>query len=310
MRFIDLFSGLGGFRLAFEKQKCKCVFSAEIDDKVIETYKANFNDDSKCDITAKDPKEIPDFDILCGGFPCQPFSLAGLRKGFEDSRGTLFFNVANILKIKKPKAFFLENVKGITNHDNGKTLETILSILDDLGYDYKYAVLNAKNYGIPQHRERWYCVGIRKDLNIDINKFEFPKECTLKFKVKDVLDNNVGKEYNVSAICKKNIQKFVKEKNIDVNDETLAYEVRASRCQFKNDGISPCLTAKMGTGGNNVPVLVKQMRQLTEKECLRIMGYPENYKIGKGMPAYKQVGNSVVVPIVTEIAKELVKLVG
>lgn len=309
MTFADLFSGLGGFRIAFEKNKCKCVFSSEIDEKVIEVYKRNFNDNSKCDITKKNIDEIPNFDILCAGFPCQPFSLAGRRLGFEDSRGTLFFNVANILRQKRPKAFILENVRGITNHDGGRTLKTILGTLDELGYNYKYNVLNAKEYGIPQHRERWYCIGIRKDINTNINLFNFPRKCNLKFKVKDIIEKEVSKIYNVTDICKKNILKFVDEKHIEVDDWTLAYEVRASRCQFKNDGISPCLTAKMGTGGNNIPVLVKEMRHLTEKECLKLMGYPDWYDIGKGMATYKQIGNSVVVPIIEALATELVRII-
>lgn len=308
IKFIDLFAGLGGFRIAFEKAKCKCVFSAEIDSKVLETYKANFNVDAKCDITKLDPKILPDFDILCAGFPCQPFSLAGKRLGFEDARGTLFFDVVNILKIKKPYAFFLENVKGLVNHDKGKTLKTILGLITLAGYDYKYKVINAKDCGIPQNRERWYCVGFRNDLNINLEKFNFPTNSELKFSLQDILENNVSKEYNVSTSCKKNITKFVKEKNIKIKNDTLAYEIRASRCQFKNDGICNCLTAKMGTGGCNVPVLVNKMRKLTERECIRLMGYPDSYYIGKGMSAYKQIGNSVIVPIVTDIANELVKI--
>ena len=262
------------------------------------------------DITKIDSKDIPDFDILCGGFPCQSFSIAGKRLGFEDSRGTMFFEVARILKEKKPKAFILENVKGITNHDGGKTLKTILDILDDLDYTYVNKVINAKDVGIPQNRERWYCVGIRKDLNIKLNPdMIFPTEQTNFFSYDDIIDvNNIYKEYKISDICENNIQKHIDKVKEKKSKYTLAYEIRPSRCQFKTDGISPCLTAKMGTGGNNVPVVVELNRKLTEKECLKLMGYPENYKIGKGSQAYKQIGNSVVVPVLEQISKSLVNI--
>ena len=309
-KFIDLFCGLGGFRIALEKQNCNCVFSSDIDKAVAQVYENNFGDYPSGDITKIDSKDIPDFDILCGGFPCQSFSIAGKRLGFEDSRGTMFFEVARILKEKKPKAFILENVKGITNHDGGKTLKTILDILDDLDYTYVNKVINAKDVGIPQNRERWYCVGIRKDLNIKLNPdMIFPTEQTNFFSYDDIIDvNNIYKEYKISDICENNIQKHIDKVKKKKSKYTLAYEIRPSRCQFKTDGISPCLTAKMGTGGNNVPVVVELNRKLTEKECLKLMGYPENYKIGNGSQAYKQIGNSVVVPVLEQISKSLVNI--
>ncbi len=309
-KFIDLFCGLGGFRIALEKQNCNCVFSSDIDKAVAQVYENNFGDYPSGDITKIDSKDIPDFDILCGGFPCQSFSIAGKRLGFEDSRGTMFFEVARILKEKKPKAFILENVKGITNHDGGKTLKTILDILDDLDYTYVNKVINAKDVGIPQNRERWYCVGIRKDLNIKLNPdIIFPTEQTNFFSYDDIIDvNNIYKEYKISDICENNIQKHIDKVKEKKSKYTLAYEIRPSRCQFKTDGISPCLTAKMGTGGNNVPVVVELNRKLTEKECLKLMGYPEDYKIGNGSQAYKQIGNSVVVPVLEQISKSLVNI--
>lgn len=307
-KFIDLFCGMGGFRIAFEQNNCNCVFSSDIDPFVQKTYAANFREVPFGDITKIDEKDIPDHDIICAGFPCQSFSIAGKRLGFEDVRGTLFFDVARIIKEKKPKAFILENVKGITNHDNGRTLRTILATLDDLGYNFKYEVLNAKDYNVPQHRERWYCVGFRKDINVNINEFEFPKPQSLTNSLENIIKTCPDSNYYISDICDNNIKKYIKEKAVDVKNDTLAYEVRASRCQFKNDGISPCLTAKMGTGGNNVPIIVKQRRRLTERECLRIMGYPESYKIDKGTQIYKQIGNSVVVPIITMLASGIVKV--
>lgn len=313
LRFIDLFCGLGGFRIALEKQNCKCVFSSDIDEAVAKVYESNYGEYPSGDITKIDAKDIPDFDILCGGFPCQSFSIAGKRLGFDDARGTMFFEVARILKEKKPKAFMLENVKGLTNHDNGKTLQTILDILDELGYDVIYRVINSAEYGIPQSRERWYCVGVRKDLNINIKEKEneiFPTEQLLLYSFDDVIDEkNEYNDYTISNIAKANIEKFLFKVKDKTSKYTLAYEIRPSRCQFKSNGISPCLTAKMGTGGNNVPVIVELNRKLTEKECLKLMGYPDNYKIGKGSQAYKQIGNSVIVPILSAIAEKLVKII-
>lgn len=310
IKFIDLFCGLGGFRLALEKQNCKCVFSSDIDEAVSKVYESNFGEHPSGDITKIDAKDIPDFDILCGGFPCQSFSIAGKRLGFEDTRGTMFFEVARILREKQPKAFILENVKGLTNHDKGKTLKVILNTLNSLGYDYVYKVLNSSNYGIPQSRERWYCVGIRKDLKIKLDSNEiFPPEQLLLYTFDDIIDST-GKydEYTISKTCKKNIDMYINKVKYKTSKYILAYEIRPSRCQFRSNGIAPCLTAKMGTGGNNVPVIVELNRKLTEKECLKLMGYPETYKIGTGAQAYKQIGNSVIVPILEYISKQLVNI--
>lgn len=309
-KFIDLFCGLGGFRLAFEKVGGICVFSSDIDESVQKTYELNFGEIPYGDITKIDEKDIPDHDILCAGFPCQPFSTAGRRLGFEDTRGTLFFDVARILREKKPAGFILENVKGLTNHDDGHTLEVILKTLDEVGYNYKYAVLNAKDYNVPQNRERWYCVGLRKNHVFDISDFEFPEKEELTTKLSDIIEYaKDASDYKVSEACERNIKNFVEKKSIDVTPHTLAYDIRRSRCHFIKGDISNCLTAKMGTGGCNVAVVVSQNRKLTERECLRIMGFPDGYKIGKGYQAYKQIGNSVVVPVVSKLAKELAKLV-
>ena len=309
-KFIDLFSGLGGFRIAFENNNCKCVFSSDIDKDVREIYNLNFGEYPSGDITKIKSNEIPDFDILCAGFPCQPFSIAGLRRGFEDARGTLFFEVARILKDKKPKAFLLENVKGLVNHDNGNTLNVILKTLDELGYNVEYRVLNALDYGIPQNRERWYCVGFLKSLKVNFNNI-FPVKKDLKFNIEDVIDKNV-KGYTITKIAERNINihlpKYLEKSNLKKDDIIIANEIRPSKCSFKSNKTSPCLTAKMGTGGNNVPVIVNYKRKLTEKECLRLMGFPESYKIKENnFQSYKQIGNSVVVPILDEIASNIVK---
>lgn len=320
LRMLDLFAGIGGIRIAFEENGVQCIGSSEIDKYACHTYEMNFNEKPWGDITKIEAKELPEFDIVAAGFPCQPFSLGGLRKGFEDTRGTLFFEVARIINERKPKAFFLENVEGIVNHDTGRTLETIETTLRDLGYRIKWRVMNACDYGVPQNRKRWYCIGFRKDLNIGFEEekefeklYKFPSKCDLKFTVKDVVNPQVGTEYSVTDTCRNNIMRYIdayKEKpRYQPNNVLLANEIRASRCNFRSDGISPCLTAKMGTGGNNVPVYVDKMRKLTEKECLTLMGFPEWYQIEKNsMHSYKQIGNSVVVSIVSQLAKEMVRV--
>lgn len=309
IKFIDLFCGMGGFRIAFEKLGCECVFSSEIDPYAIKTYELNYGETPSGDITKINAVNIPNHNVICAGFPCQAFSIAGKRKGFEDTRGTLFFDVARIMKEKKPEFAFLENVKGLTNHDGGKTLEIILETIKEIGYDYKYKVLNASDYGVPQSRERWYCVCIRKDSEYKIDDFEFPEPIKLDKRIKDVVSLSRNDEYEVSDICKKNIEKHLILKSLDVTESLLAYEIRPSRCQFRNNGISPTLTAKMGTGGNNVPVLVKYMRALTERECLNIMGYPEDFRYYKGAQMYKQIGNSVCVPVISLIAKQIFDMI-
>ena len=303
MTFIDLFSGMGGFRIAFESAGNKCIFSSEIDKYARETYKNNFQDYPEGDITKILSKDIPDFDILCAGFPCQPFSIAGKRLGFEDSRGTLFFEVARILKEKQPVAFLLENVRGITNHDGGNTIKVIMNTLDEIGYSCKDSVINALDYGIPQNRERWYCIGFRKDLHIDLSDIDLKQKKSLMYDLSSIIKQNSDSKYAISDICYQNIMKHVELKKIEVDDYTLAYEIRPSRCQFATKNYSPCLTAKMGTGGNNVPVVIKQKRRLTEEECLKIMGYPSSYKVGRGSHGYKQIGNSVVVTVISQLAQ-------
>lgn len=316
-KFIDLFSGLGGFRIAMEEIGGKCVFSSEIDKYAVETYKNNFGSEPNGDITEICAEDIPAHDILCAGFPCQPFSIAGKRLGFDDTRGTLFFDILRILKAKQPKAFFLENVAGLKSHDSGNTLRIIEKSLKELGYHIDWRIINSKDVGIPQNRNRWYCVGLKDELMpTDEFKFEFtfPENIDLIYTIDDVLEKNVDGDYDISTTAQKNIEthldSFLQSKRYDNRHSIIATEIRRSRCNFRSDGISPCLTAKMGTGGNNVPVLVKQNRKLTERECLRIMGFPESYKIKlNSYQSYKQIGNSVVVPVIKNIAKELKKYI-
>lgn len=321
MKFIDLFCGIGGFRIAFESVGGNCVYSSDIDKYACETYKENFNDFPLSDITKINEKDIPDFDILCAGFPCQPFSIGGLRKGFQDTRGTLFFDIERIIKEKRPQAFVLENVKGLVNHDKGKTLNVIINKLADrvngkknvnkfkdcLNYDIHYKVINSKKFGVPQNRERIYIVGFDKKVD-----FKFPIGNKEK-KLTEVIDYSLEKN-TISLILDKNIETHLKnhKKYLEIKDleYLLAYEVRKSRSTFRFDNLSPTLTAKMGTGGNNVPVLVNQKRKLSTDECLQIQGYPKNFKIKPNYSqSYKQIGNSVSVPVIKSLAKEMVNFI-
>lgn len=321
MTFIDLFSGIGGFRIAFESVGGKCVFSSDIDKYACETYRMNFGDFPLNDITKINAKDLPDTDILCAGFPCQPFSIGGLRKGFQDTRGTLFFDVERILKEKKPKAFILENVKGLINHDKGKTLEVILKKLaykvnnkivedgfsDCLNYYVFYKVINSKDFGVPQNRERIYIIGFKEDVD-----FQFPSSSITK-KLTDIIDYSIPTN-TISKILEKNIEHHLKihkkYSTIKKLDYLLAYEVRKSRSSFRFDNLSPTLTAKMGTGGNNIPIIVNLKRRLTTRECLKIQGYPDSYKIRPNYSkSYKQIGNSVSVPTIKALAKEIIKFI-
>lgn len=305
--FIDLFAGIGGFRLVMDGLGGNCVFSSEIDKAARMTYFRNFKELPKGDITKISTSEIPEHNILCAGFPCQAFSIAGKRKGFEDTRGTLFFDVARILKDKQPEVLFLENVQGLTNHDKGRTIEIIKNTLIELGYTIFEKIMNAKDYGLPQNRKRWFCVGFRKDLGIE--EFNFPDPFPLEIFVEDLLDKEV-KGYKISDTAWSHVEKHYKdflEKKVG-NNITLANQIRPSKCSMRDDGISHCLTAKMGTGGNNVPVVVEWGRKLTVKECLKLMGFPDNFKIEENkLQSYKQVGNSVPLSVIKLIAEEIVK---
>jgi DNA (cytosine-5)-methyltransferase 1 len=310
--FIDLFSGIGGFRIAFESVGAKCIFSADNDKYACQTYLMNFNEFPYRDVTKLEPEEIPDFNILCAGFPCQPFSIAGYRKGFADTRGTLFFDIERILENKKPEAFILENVKGLINHDGGRTFKTILSSLEKkLNYKVFYKVLNSKDYGVPQNRERIYIIGFKNHKT----EFHFPKKFHKPVTLKDIIIKDIDSndpEVRISETAKfnilNNLKRHKKYSVIKDYEYLIAYEIRKSRTSFRFDGLSPTLTAKMGTGGNNVPVLVQQMKKLSVRECLRIQGFPDSFKIlPNKAQSYKQIGNSITVPMVKELAKEIVK---
>jgi len=318
-KFIDLFAGIGGFRIAMQSLGGKCVFTSEWDEQAKKTYAANFGEVPFGDITKKETKDfIPNgFDVLCAGFPCQAFSIAGKRGGFEDTRGTLFFDVAEIIKQKQPKAFFLENVKGLRNHDKGKTLATILNVLrEDLGYFVPDPqVMNAKNFGVPQNRERIFIVGFRKDLGI--SDFQYPIPLG-----KEVSFENVKEEAVVSVKYYLSNQYLNTLKAHKARHEGkgngFGYEI------IPDGGIANAVVCGgMGRERNLVyddrlenftPVThikgeVNRLgiRKMTPREWARLQGFPDNYLIPVAdASAYKQFGNSVAVPAIKATAERII----
>lgn len=293
---IDLFAGIGGIRLGFEKHGCKTVFSSEWDLHAQKMYEENFGDKPFGDINDIEPAEIPDHDILLAGFPCQPFSIAGKGLGFEDTRGTLFFNIEQILKTKKPKAFLLENVKRLTTHDGGRTFEIILNTLHKLGYTVYHKVLNTLNYGLPQKRERIYIVGFLEKLD-----FTFPPPKPSYIPLSEILesDKDIDESYFLSdTIVKKRFAALKKEapvpsiwhENIGGNISPLPYS-----CALR-------------AGGSYNYLVVNGIRRLTGREMLRLQGFPDDFKINIPYSQCRKVaGNSVSVPVIEAIAEEMVK---
>lgn len=313
MTFIDLFAGLGGFRLALESLGAKCVYSNEWDEPAQKVYEKNFGDAPEGDITLVDEKTIPDHDILCAGFPCQAFSISGKQRGFEDSRGTLFFDVARIVKEKQPKVVFMENVKNFATHDNGHTLEVVKATMEELGYVFFHKVLSAVDYGVPQKRERIYMVCFRKDLGI--TKFAYPKAFPLKKHVEDFLLDDKEMVKDLYVIRPDTYYNGVEDNaysNKPIRLGTVNKGGQGERI-YSTKGIAITLSAYGGgvfskTGGYLVD---GKPRKLHPRECARIMGYPDSYKMADSMSqAYKQFGNSVVIDVLQYIAIEIGKKVG
>lgn len=302
-RMIDLFAGIGGTRLGFYKTgKVYNVFSSEIDKFAVKTYKANFGGDPHGDITKIDEKDIPDHDILVGGFPCQAFSQAGLKKGFEDTRGTLFFDIARVIECKKPKAFLLENVKNLKSHDKGNTFKVIKNTLEDLGYKVYYKVLKARDFGVPQNRERIYIVGFRKDLkNID---FKFPDPLNIKTSVGDILEDSVDEKYTISDKLWAGHKRRKKEHKLKGNG--FGYSLFN-----QNDEYTNTLSARYYKDGSEILIeqTNKNPRKITPREAARLQGFPEEFIIPvSDTQAYKQFGNSVAVPVIYNIAKNIINI--
>lgn len=297
--FIDLFAGLGGIRLGFERVGGKCVFSSEWDKSAQQSYFANFGEIPYGDITRIDSSEIPHFDILCAGFPCQPFSIIGDKQGFRhETQGTLFFEIERILRDKMPKAFMLENVRNLISHDKGRTFAIILEHLKSLGYYTHYQVLNALDFGLPQKRERIIICGFRE--NVD---FAFPLGARGNHNsaknLSEILESSVDKKYFVNdAIKSSRIARMKKE-------------IAKPYITHENVGgsITPHhFSCALRAGASANYLLVNNERRLSEREMLRLQGFPESYKIVVPYSAFKkQIGNSVAVPVIEAVAKEMLK---
>ena len=296
-RFIDLFAGIGGIRLGFESAGGHCVFSSEFDEKACQTYKANFGEYPSGDITKIEAKDIPDFDILLGGFPCQAFSIIGKKEGFENETcGTLFFEIERILKEKRPKAFMLENVRNLTAHDKGKTFQVIRKHLEKLGYNVYAKVLNALDYGVPQKRERIIIVGFKDDVMF---AFPEPVPVSMRKKLIDVLETDVDDKYYVKENIRQSRLMRLKDPNYPkpyISHENMAGSITPHP-------YSSCLRA--GASANYI--LINDERRPTEREMLRLQGFPDDFKIVVSYGHIKhQTGNSVAVPVISAVAKQMI----
>ena len=327
MKFIDLFCGIGGFRLAFEGLGHKCVFSSDIDKYSAETYFQNFGERPKGDITKIHESEIPKFDVLLAGFPCQPFSYAGRNEGFEDTtRGTLFFEILRILKYHKPKMFLLENVKGLKSHNRGETLKIIESSLRRLGYNISWKILSSLDFGLPQKRERWYCVGFYEEID-----FVFPRGSKKQARLRDIIDfDEKDESLNLSDFEKERIEYHFKSPEIRVKHDNSKYKPNTKKGKYgiysfqKSDGslrfhvgdraktqiqeaFYSCLdTYSCTIIANRVPKLWDLGRKLSVREAARLQGFPDTFQFPvSNAQAYKQLGNSVSVPVIKAIASAM-----
>lgn len=311
--FIDLFAGMGGFRLAMQAQGGKCVFSSEWNAFAQKTYLANFGEMPFGDITKEETKKyIPEhFDILCAGFPCQPFSIAGISKkkslgretGFRDrTQGTLFFDVADIICRHRPKAFFLENVKNLVSHDKGNTFKIIKSTLEELEYSIHFQVMDGKDY-VPQHRERIMIVGFDKRRFHANEKFEFPQPPNIDRRIRDILEYYPDRKYTLSDKLWNYLQQYAEKHKAKGNGFGFGL--------VDLDGISRTLSARYYKDGSEILIPQPGMnpRRLTPRECARLMGYPDEYIINRvsDVQAYRQCGNSVVVPLITAVSEQIIK---
>jgi DNA (cytosine-5)-methyltransferase 1 len=308
-KFIDLFAGIGGFRLALESHGGVCVFSSEWDKNSQDTYQANFGERPQGDITKIQVNEIPSHDVICGGFPCQAFSISGKQKGFEDARGTLFYDVARIAEAHRPKVLFLENVKNLVRHDSGKTLRIILGTLDNLGYNTHWKVLVSSDYGVPQARERIYIVAFRKDLNS--SSFRFPEPSGHVMVVKDILETGIDEsQYEIKrddiTIIQREVENVRRPRQIGkINKGGQGERI------YSIDAAGITLSAYGGGAASKTGAYLvgNQVRKLSPRECARMQGFPENYKVhpNKNL-AYKQFGDSVSVPVLRDIFGQILEV--
>ena len=313
IKFIDLFAGIGGFRIALNTFNAECVFSSEIDKNAQKVYFENFKELPVGDITKVNEKDIPKHDILCGGFPCQAFSISGKQKGFNDTRGTLFFDIARITNYHKPKLLILENVKNIIQHNDGNTLSTIIKTLEEIGYKVFYELLRGSHFGVPQHRERVFFICFNKDLNI--NNFKLSKPNFNHYSVKDILE----KDPNLKDV-------LINRKDIILNDNKSYPDLLGNHPNkpirigtinkggqgeriYSIDGTGITLSAFGGGPAKKTGAYLVngKIRKLTVRECARMMGFPENFQISKNNnQAYTQFGNAVIINKVQFILQDLI----
>ena len=316
IRFIDLFAGIGGFHLALQKIGAECVFACDINEECRKTYTENFNMNPLGDITKLNIDDIPSHDILCGGFPCQPFSVCGKQEGFEDDRGNLIFHVLDIVKEKNPKVIFLENVKHLKYHDKGKTLSKIISEFQELGYKISWKILNAKDHGTAQNRERIILVA-NKEKEFDFSLLQHKPTVLLK----DILDKE-GKfeyldesEYTIIENPKKQISglifigyrnKGIRKKGVRPNTEHLSRVHKQPNRIYSSDGTHPTIPSQETTGRFFI-YHEGRVRKLTINECFKLMGFPSDFKkISSNGKLYNQIGNSVSVPMIEVISQEII----
>jgi len=309
-KFIDLFAGIGGIRLAYQNNGGKCVFSSEWDSFAKKTYEANFGEVPFGDVTQISESEIPDHDVLLGGFPCQPFSIAGVSKknslgrhhGFLDkTQGTLFFDISRIIEHKRPKAFMLENVKNLVSHDKKRTFKVITEALTELGYSIHYKVLDAKYY-VPQHRERIIIVGFDKEVFNNQEQFKFPEPKGTELRIQDILETEVDDKYTLSDKLWNYLQDYKKKHQAKGNGFGFGLT--------DLNGVSRTLSARYYKDGAEIliPQEGKNPRRLTPRECARLQGFPDTFEIPvSDNQGYKQFGNSVAVPLMQAVGKNIFK---
>jgi DNA (cytosine-5)-methyltransferase 1 len=315
--YIDLFAGIGGFHLALSSFGAKCVFASEWDKYAAETYQQNFEIKPNGDITEICEDEIPKHDILCGGFPCQAFSISGKQKGFEDIRGTLFFDIARIVKKHSPKVLFLENVKNLAKHDEGKTLTTIIETLEELNYTVFTKILNASNFGLPQNRERVYIVAFNN--TIDAENFQFPEPTNVPVCLEDILED---KPQNAKVINRTDIEiykNYIQTNSLFGEIQLLNKPVQIGKVNKGGQGeriyhpLGHAITLSAHGGGvgskTGLYLINEQIRKLSPRECARIQGFPDSFVLNKiDSQSYKQFGNSVSVNVLQKILIEISKI--
>lgn len=313
-KYIDLFAGIGGFHYALNSFGAKCVFASEWDSYASETYYRNHNFKPSGDITQIDENIIPEHDIICGGFPCQAFSISGKQKGFEDTRGTLFFDIARIINRHTPKILFLENVKNLIKHDNGRTIVTIINSLTGLGYNVYYKVLNASNFGLPQNRERVYIVGFHRSLNSE--NFKFPKPYNKKVSLFDILEENPENTKIIERDDIKIYKEILPTNSLFEEIKLLNKPIQIGKVNKGGQGeriyhpLGHAITLSAYGGGigskTGLYLINGKIRKLSTRECARLQGFPEDFIINPiQTQAYKQFGNSVSINVIKHILHQI-----